>query len=98
LNVTNDSFVVRDNKLAAADVDGRTVVLSVGAGSYFDFNQIGSEIWNMLADPCCVREIFHRLLQQHEVDAETLSRDVTHFLQILIDERLIRMITPEELR
>jgi hypothetical protein len=90
--------VVRDNKLAAADVDGRTVVLSVGAGSYFDFNQIGSEIWNMLADPCCVREIFQRLLQQHEVDAETLSRDVTHFLQILIDERLIRMITPEELR
>jgi hypothetical protein len=90
--------VVRDNQLAAADVDGRTVVLSVGAGSYFDFNQIGTEIWNMLAEPCSVSEIFHRLSQRHQVDAETLSRDVTPFLQILIDERLLRTITPEELR
>jgi len=98
LSVTNDSIVVRDNQLAAADVNGRTVVLSVGAGSYFDFNQIGTEIWNMLAEPCCVSEIFHRLSQQHEVDAETLRRDVTPFLQILVDERLVRMITPEELR
>jgi hypothetical protein len=98
LSVTNESIVVRDNQLAAADVDGRTVVLSVGAGSYFDFNQVGTEIWNMLAEPCRVSDIFHRLSQQHDVNAETLSRDVTPFLQTLADERLIRMVTPEELR
>lgn len=98
MSVTNESIVVRDNQLAAADVDGRTVVLSVGAGSYFDFNQVGTEIWNMLAEPCRVSDIFHRLSQQHDVNAETLSRDVTPFLQTLADERLIRMVTPEELR
>jgi hypothetical protein len=98
LSVTNDSVVVRDNQLAAADVDGRAVVLSIGAGSYFDFNEVGTEIWNMLAEPCHVGEIFHRLSQQHDVDAETLSRDVTPFLQTLVDERLIRMVTPEERR
>jgi len=90
--------VVRDNQLAAANVDGRAVVLSLGAGSYFDFNQVGTEIWNMLAGPCRVGKIFHRLSQQHDVDAETLNRDVTPFLQKLVDERLIRMVTPEELR
>jgi Coenzyme PQQ synthesis protein D (PqqD) len=98
LSVTNDSVVVRDNQLAAADVDGRAVVLSIGAGSYFDFNQVGTEIWNMLAEPCRVDEIFHRLSQQHDVDAETLSRDVIPFLRTLVDERLIRMVTPEERR
>ena len=98
MSVTNDSIVVRDNQLAAADVAGRTVVLSVGAGSYFDFNQIGTEIWNMLAEPCRVSEIFHRLSQQHNVNAETLSRDVTPFLQTLVNERLIRMVTLEEPR
>lgn len=98
MRVTNDSIVVRDNRLPAADVDGRTVILSVGAGSYFDFNQVGTEIWNMLAEPRRVAEIFHRLSQQHDVNAETLSRDVTPFLQTLVDERLIRMVTPEESR
>jgi len=98
VSVTNDSVVVRDNQLAVADIDGRVVVLSTGAGSYFDFNQVGTEIWNMLAEPCRVGEIFHRLSQQHDVAPETLNRDVIPFLQTLVDERLIRMVIPEQLR
>ena len=98
MSITNESVVVRDNQLAVADLDGCAVVLSVGGGSYFDFNRAGTEIWNMLAEPCRVSEIFHRLSQQHDVDQETLSRDVTPFLQTLIDERLVRMVASEKLR
>jgi hypothetical protein len=98
LTLTIESVVVRDNKLAAVDVDGRAVVLSVSAGSYFDFNQVATEIWKMLAEPCRVSEIFQRLLRQHHVDPETLSRDVTPFLQTLVDERLVRTLAPDEAR
>jgi len=98
LTLTIESVVIRDNKLAAADVDGRAVVLSVSAGSYFDFNQIASEIWKMLAEPCRVSEIFQRLSRQHNVDPETVSRDVTPFLQTLVDERLVRTLAPDETR
>ena len=98
MTLTIESVVIRDNKLAAADVDGRAVVLSVSAGSYFDFNQIASEIWKMLAEPCRVSEIFQRLSRQHNVDPETVSRDVTPFLQTLVDERLIRTLAPDETR
>ena len=96
MTLTVDSVVVQDNKLAAADVDGRAVVLSVSAGSYFDFNQVATEIWKMLAEPCRVSEIFQRLSRQHHVDPETVSRDVTPFLQTLVDERLVRMLAPDE--
>jgi Coenzyme PQQ synthesis protein D (PqqD) len=98
LTLTVESVVVRDNKLAAADVDGRAVVLSVSAGSYFDFNQVATEIWKMLAEPCRVSELFQRLSQQHHVDPETVSRDVTPFLQTLVDERLVRTLAPDEAR
>jgi Coenzyme PQQ synthesis protein D (PqqD) len=98
LTLTIESVVIRDNKLAAADVDGRAVVLSVSAGSYFDFNQIASEIWKMLAEPCRVSEVFQRLSRQHNVDPETVSRDVTPFLQTLVDERLVRTLAPDETR
>jgi hypothetical protein len=50
----------------------------------------------MLAEPCRVSEIFHRLSQQHDVSAGTLTRDVTPFLQTLVAERLIRILAPEE--
>ena len=98
MTLTIESVVVRDNELAAADVDGRAVVLSVSAGSYFDFNQIATEIWKMLAEPCRVSEIFQRLSRQHRVDPETVSRDVTPFLQTLVDERLVRTLPQDEPR
>jgi len=98
LSVTIDSVLVRDKELAAADVDGRTIVLSLDVGSYFDFNQVATEIWSMLAEPCRVSEIFHRLSQQHDVSAGILTRDVTPFLQTLVAERLIRILPLEETR
>jgi hypothetical protein len=98
VNVTIDSILIRDQELAAADVDGRLVVLSLAAGSYFDFNPVASEIWRMLGEPCRVSEIFDRLSKRHGVNAETLTRDVIPFLQTLADEHLVRMLAPEEVR
>jgi Coenzyme PQQ synthesis protein D (PqqD) len=98
LGVTIDSVLVRRMELAAADVDGRAVVLSLDRGSYFDFNQVATEIWSMLAEPRTVSEIFDRLSKQHDVDAETLSNDVTPFLQTLVEERLVWVVAPEEIR
>jgi Coenzyme PQQ synthesis protein D (PqqD) len=97
LGVTVDSVLVRCTELAAADVDGRAVVLSLDRGSYFDFNQVATEIWSMLAEPRTVSEIFDCLSEQHDVDAETLTHDVTAFLQTLVEERLVRVVAPEEI-
>jgi len=98
LGVTTDNVLVRDNELAAANVDGRVVVLKPDVGSYFDFNRVATEIWDMLAKPCRVEEIFESLSETHDVDTETLVRDVTPFLQALLESRLVRTIDPGELR
>jgi hypothetical protein len=94
LSVTIDSVLVHDKEPTAANLDGGVVVLSVRAGSYFGFNRVASEIWNMLAEPCRVGQIFDLLSRRHDVDAETLARDVTPFLQSLVENRLVRMISP----
>ncbi len=98
MSVTTDSVLVREQELAVADIDGRTIVLSLAAGSYFDFNRVATEIWGMLVEPCRVGEILDRLSDRHDVDAETLSRDVTSFLQTLLDERLVRELASEDIR
>ena len=96
LRVTIDSILVQDKETTAADVDGRVVVLSLRAASYFDLNPVATEIWRMLAEPCRVSEIFHHLSRRHDVDAETLARDVTSFLQTLVTHRLI--VPPSDAR
>jgi hypothetical protein len=69
-------------------------VLSVRAGACFAFNSVGSEIWNMLAEPRRVAQIFEALSRLHDVDADTMTGDVLPFLQTLIDRRLLRVVDP----
>jgi hypothetical protein len=94
VTVTLDSTLIQNGELPAADLDGGAVVLSIPAGAYFAFNEVASEIWNMLAQPCRVDQIFGSLAKLHDVDAETLTRDVAPFLQTLIEHRLIRVVDP----
>ena len=96
VGVTTESVLVRDNELAAAEVDGRVVVLSLEIGSYFDLNRVATEIWTMLAKPCRGEKILETLSEMHDVDTETLVRDVTPFLQTLLEHSLVRSIDPGE--
>jgi hypothetical protein len=50
----------------------------------------------MLAEPRRVDQIFTSLSDGYDVDAQTIARDVTPFLQILVNERLVRVIDPRK--
>jgi len=95
LNLSSDSAFVQDKTLPAAELDGRIIVMSLSAGAYFDFNSIGTEIWGMLAEPCPIGRIFDSLSQNHRVDREIVVREVTPFLQTLLEQQLIRTMPPD---
>jgi len=86
------AILVRDDEPHSAMIDGRTVALSVRVGAYFDFNQVGSEIWSMLEQPRSVIEIVDRLSGTYDVDADTIRHDVSAFLQALIERGLLRVV------
>jgi Coenzyme PQQ synthesis protein D (PqqD) len=48
------------------------------------------------AVPRRVGQIFDVLAERHDVDAATLARDVTPFLQALVEYRLVRMTGASE--
>ena len=95
MRITVESILVQDEEPIATDVGGRVVVLSLRASSYFDFNPVATEIWRMLTEPCSVSEIFQSLSRLHDVDAESLARDVTPFLQSMVTHRLVRIVCAE---
>ena len=96
LRVTLETILVQDKEPVGANLDDGCVLLSMRAGAYFGFNPIASEIWQMLAEPCRVGQIFASLSDGYDVDAQTLTRDVTPFLQTLVDHRLVRVIDPRK--
>lgn len=92
MSVTIDSVLVRDQYLAATDLGGQIVVLNVHTDTYVSLNAVASDIWTMLSEPRRVGDILEFLLQRHDVDGETLSRDVLPFLQTMIERRLVRQV------
>ena len=93
MNLDRDSVLVQDREPTATELDDGVVLLSLRAGAYFGLNRVGSEIWRMLAAPCRVGQVFDALLARHEVDGEQVARDVTPFLQALIEHGLVRPVT-----
>ena len=98
MSLTVNSILVQEAGLSATEVDGRFVVLSLQAASYFDFNKVASEIWGMLSRPRGVDEILQELSQQHEADIEVMTSDVMTFLQALLTQRLVRIVAVEDAR
>ena len=98
MNLTVNSVLVQEIGLSATEVDGRVVVLSLQAASYFDFNKVASEIWGMLSSPHRVADILQKLSQHHDVDIEIMTRDVMSFLQSLVTQRLARIVAVEDAR
>jgi hypothetical protein len=98
LNLTVNRVLVQETALSATEVDGRVVVLSLQAASYFDFNKVASEIWGMLSSPRRVEDILQNLSRHHDVDIEIMTRDVMSFLQSLVTQRLVRIVAVEDAR
>lgn len=92
MTVGLDSVVVQEDEPIAAEVDGEVVMLSERAGAYFGLDDIGSEIWKLIAQPRRVSDLCHLLAQYYDADGETLTRDVTSFLDELLARRLVRLV------
>src|SRR5215208_1907804 len=90
--ISVQTIVVQDKEPVATTVDEEVVMLSVRAGAYFGLNGVGSEIWNLLAEPRRVGEICETLSSRYETDEHTLLRDVTWFLESLVERGLVRVI------
>ena len=92
MTVGPDSVIVQEDEPVAAEVDGEVVMLSERAGAYFGLDGIGSEIWRLIEEPRRVSDLCGTLAQRYDVDAETLTRDVTAFLDALLARNLVRLV------
>jgi hypothetical protein len=94
VSIASDAVVVQDSEPVVATVDDEVVMLSARAGAYFGLNGVGTEIWNMLREPRRLSDLCRELSQRYEADIDTLTRDVTLFLQALIERGLVRVVPP----
>jgi hypothetical protein len=78
----------------AADLgDGKLAIMGLARGRYYALNPVGRVIWDFLDVPRAHPDIRAQVLAQFEVDATTCERDMDRFLQDLLREGLVEVVS-----
>ncbi|MEE4205956.1 MAG: PqqD family protein [Erythrobacter sp.] len=73
----------------ANPVGGETVILHLGNGTYYGLDTIGSILWEGLKAGQRPSDVCERILEEYEVERETLENDLRQFLSELADNELV---------
>jgi hypothetical protein len=73
----------------AQELDGETVLLELASDSYFGLDAVGTRVWQLLNDGQGQSAMVDTLLDEYEVERETLERDISELLDRLSAAGLI---------
>ncbi len=73
------------------EVSGETVLLDLASENYFGLDEIGTRIWGLLQSGSSIGETLDTLMEEYEVERETLEKDVGELLEKLVEAGLIEL-------
>ncbi len=85
------STVSLANNHFRADHDGSAIIMSISAGKFFSFDEIGFEIFDALEQPVRVDQLVDDLAAKHSAPSDVVMLDVLKFLNKLSENDLIRV-------
>ncbi len=72
---------------------GQAALLHLETGQYHALNEVGTRIWELLAEPCTLDQICALLCTEYAVDAERCATEVASYLRVLEGAHLIEPAT-----
>lgn len=81
----------RVNLLPFQKVVDEVIIVEPRLRLMHSLNEVGSDIWNLLAKPRTAEEIIRVIAEQYEVDDKTVYEDIIRFLEELLTKNLIRI-------
>lgn len=76
------------------ELAGETVLLNLANESYFGLDEIGTRIWQVLAETSSLHDVVMRLLAEYDVAPELLRADVERLVTQLADAGLVSIASP----
>lgn len=73
------------------EVDGEAVLLELESGRYFGLDRVGTRMWTLLGVHHRLEPVYESLVEEYEVAADTLRRDLVEFVDRLVANRLLEI-------
>jgi hypothetical protein len=85
------TVISRSPSVLAADVQGEIVMMSIEQGQYFGLDDIGSDIWKRIEQPCSFAALIDGLAADYEADRATITADVRALLDQMAAQDVVRL-------
>ncbi len=87
--ITKNSIICRSTEVVFNKLDEEIMMMSIENSEYYGLDNIGSRVWEILANPSTFSQIIEILMKEFEVTEENCFADVKEFLKSLDEKKLI---------
>jgi hypothetical protein len=88
--LTADTRLRRNEEEVASDIlDGEAVMINLSTGMYYNMDETGALVWELLGAGRSVGEIGRTLAQRYDVPREQADADVRQLIAQLVEENLV---------
>lgn len=70
-------------------VPGELVLLNADSGGYYALDDVGADIWRLLADSSSVAEVKERMVELYDGEPGRIAADVDRLVADLLENRLL---------
>ena len=76
-------------------VDSESVLLNLETERYFGLDQTGTRMWQLVTAAPSIDTAYRQLLDEYEVEPETLRTDLGELVQRLVDNGLLQIASSD---
>ena len=73
------------------ELEGEAVLLNLGSERYYGLDDIGTRMWQLLAENGDVNAAFEQLLTEYAVEPDVLRQDMAHWIAKLADAGVLKV-------
>jgi hypothetical protein len=75
-------------------LDGESVLLNLQNEQYYGLDDIGTRMWEVLAESQSIEEAYRVLLAEYQVEPQQLQQDLQVLLEKLVEHGLVELSNP----
>jgi hypothetical protein len=75
-------------------IDGETILIHLGTGTYYSLDGVGASVWQLLAEGAAPGALTAQLGSRYDAEPTLVQRSVTGFIQELLEEGLLTVSPP----
>lgn len=82
-------FGINSRQVMSETIDGETIIIHLGTGSYYSLQQVGADVWSAVARAANEEQVVDEIVARYDVAPDEAAPAIASLLQELEQENLI---------